>query len=356
MNKLAMSAIWLLALVLVGGTVGCGGDEATPSPTGGVAPSPTVEPITLRLVTSVTEDSAAGQVYNHFADLVREYSGGLAVVDVYPGSQLFPATEQWEAVVTGTVDILADSTYWVSPYVPDVMVFFMDGVWEDYEHAYAALEESELPQVLAEKVAEAGLAKMLGVMPASMAFGTINSDRETQKLKDLDGLRTQSSPGAPPPAICDYTGMSAVPLAYEEYTTAFMQGIVDALQATADEMANLRLHETGKHVLWRYAMFPTVTLIINSDSWEGLPAGIQDVILNEVMPEVYEFDKARFREIEDAAIELIGQNVETVHWVTQEDLDPYLEYLPSHPIYQVQKLMIDPRIVEIVDDIRPSRR
>jgi len=74
------------------------------------------------------------------------------------------------------------------------------------------------------------------------------------------------------------------------------------------------------------------------------------------MPEVYEFDKMRYREVEDEAMKRIAENVETVNWCTQEDLDTYIEFASAHPVIKVQMLMVDPRIPEIIEAIRPSAR
>ena len=121
-------------------------------------------------------------------------------------------------------------------------------------------------------------------------------------------------------------------------------------------MRDLGLYETADHALCRYSLFITSAVVMNSESWERLPADIQDIILDEVMPEVYEFTKELYREEENAALEVIEQNVETMHWATEEDLASYNEYLPTHNLQKVQMLMIDPEIVQIIDDLRPSRQ
>jgi TRAP-type C4-dicarboxylate transport system substrate-binding protein len=352
MGRYKMLATGLLMLGLVAGSVGCGGDEASPTPTDGATATP--EPITLTMVSTTKTDGAAAPAYQLFADLVEEYSDGSVTVDIYPNSQLYPATEQWEAVATGAVDMLADASYWIYQYVPDVMVFYMDGIWDGREHCYAALEDSDLPQVMAERIEDAGPMKALGFIPASLNMGIINSVRETKYLEDLEGLRIQSSPGSPPPAMYDYVGAKGVPLSLEETSLGFMQGILDAVHMTADTIDGFRLYDTGQHVLWRISMFPNLVMIMNRDSWDSLPADLQDAIENEIMPQVYEFDKRNYREVEDAAMETIAQNVKTVNWVTEQDLDAYVEYAQTHPVYMMQMLMVDPRIIEIVEQIRPE--
>ncbi len=354
MNKLILLITVFLVLSPVISFTSCDGEEASPTPSGGVTSTPTIQPMTFKLVSSMPADSTGGQAYFHFADLVEEYTDGRLMIDVYPGSQLFPATEEWEAVSTGAVDIFGDSSYFASSYVPDMMIFYVDGAFESYEHAYAVLEESEVPRILAEQVEEAGPVKLLGILPAGMTLCVINSVRETSELSDLAGLRCQSSPGAPPLPLYEYTGMTAVPISLEETSTAFIQGVLDAVHQAPGIIKDLRMYETGKHMLCRYSMFATLLIIMNNDSWNALPADIQDIILNEVIPETYDFFKTIYRDSEDTAIDLITQNVETVHWVEQADLDAYLEYLPTHPVYRMQMLMVDKDIKEIIDELRPG--
>lgn len=354
MGKLTRLLGILLAIALITCTAACGQEESTQPPTGSITATQSTEPITLKLVTSIPNDHPAGQAYNRFSELVDEYTDGRIQVDVYPGSQLFPATEEWEAMVTGAVDIFADASYWISPYVPDVMAFYMDGLWESYEQAYAALEDSDLPQIIAQKAEEAAPVKMLGLFPSGPVLCIVNTAGEAEALKDLTGLRCQGSPGVPTAAIYDYTGMAAIPIALEEAATALIQGVIDAVLLPPGIIRDLGMHEIGKHALCRIAIFPTHALIINQDTWDNLTTDIQDIIINKVIPETYEFFKMTWRGDEEAALEEIERNVETMHWVTQEDNDAYIDYAKTHPIYKMQMLMIDPRIPEIIKGLRPS--
>jgi len=86
-----------------------------------------------------------------------------------------------------------------------------------------------------------------------------------------------------------------------------------------------------------------------------LPGDVQDIIVDRVMPDTYEYGKRVAREKEDEALEVIAENVETLHWVTEEDLAPYHEYALDHPVFKVQMLMVDPGIVQIIEDKRPSQ-
>ena len=359
MSKLAVVLVGILVLALLGSAVACGGDEATPTPaatgTPGGAPTPTVSPVTLKLTTSAITGTPRGGVYSHFENLVEEYTDGRVLIDIYPGSQLFPTTEEWEAVVTGSVDIYGDSSYYVSQAVPDVMISYIDGLWESYEHAYAVMEESELPQIMAEKVEEAGPVKMLGWLPGGMVGCVLNAVRETRTLADLEGLRCQGSPGSPSTPLYDYTGMTSIPISLEEVAFAFTQGIVDAVQYPPTAITSLGLDDIGKHALFSPASWFFMTaMVINEDAWDSLAANDQDILLNRVMPEMYEYAKTVYREDEQRSLETIEQNVETVHWVPEDEYAAYREWIPTHAMTKVQLLMVEPRILEIIEQYRPS--
>jgi TRAP-type C4-dicarboxylate transport system substrate-binding protein len=352
MKRLALLLVALLMVAAVALSAGCGGDEATPGPSDTGIATPTPEPITLKLVSSMPSDAVGGRIYQHFADLVEEYTDGRVTIDIYPGSQLFPVTEEWEAVVTGAVDMMADASYWISPNVPDVLAFYIDGLWESFEQAYAALEESELPQLLATKIEEAGPVETLVIMPTGIRLCILNTVRETDSLEDLDGLKCQSSPGSPSQPIYEYSGMAAVPLSFEETPTALMQGVIDAVHFPPFTIADFGMHEMADHALIRTSMLPTTVLLVNRDSWLSLPEDVRAIVSDEVVPEIYEFGKTNYREAEEAALQLIEQSVETMHWMTQEELDTYVEYAHAHPTIVVQMLMVDPEILDIIEGLR----
>ncbi|OGO02027.1 MAG: hypothetical protein A2Y59_05410 [Chloroflexi bacterium RBG_13_52_14] len=348
MKQLRILLAVVISLALIVGTIGCGGGETN----GTTEASPTpITPITLKLVTSLPIGSTLYNAWFLFADLVESRTDGRVKIDIYPGGQLFPATQEFEAVVSGTVDIFADSTYYINEYVPDVMVFYIDGMWESYEQAYAALEDSELPNIFAEKVEAAAPVKMLGLFAGGINLCYINTVRETKSMKDLSGLKMQSSPGAPPMPVYTYTGATAVPISTQEAVVGFIQGVIDAMYYPPATLVQMGAHKTGKHVLYTTGSFAARTMIINEDSWDSLPTDIQDII-NGVIPEVYEFIKTGSRAEEEAAIVLIDQNVETSHWVTAEELKAYHEVCLAHPVVKGLLGMVDPRIVKIVQDLK----
>jgi C4-dicarboxylate-binding protein DctP len=338
--------IGIMLLASLAEMVGCGGGDGDSPPAG--------ETITLKLVTA--GPAAPQRAYEHFATLVEEYTDGRVRVDVYPNGQLFPGTEQWEAMVQGTVDIFADAGYYFRDAVPDILAFYTDGIFESYEHAYAVLEDSGVPAIVAEKAEEAAPVKFLGILPGALSICVLNSIRETANLDDLDGLKCQGFPGAPPQPFYEFTGMASIPMSPEEAPTAFLQGVLDAVHYPPVALESWHLYEKGKHALCRYSLFVVNGIVMNERSWNGLPQDVQDIIVNQVMPETYEVHKAAYREDEEAALDILMENTETFHWLSEEELESYLQYLPTHATYKVQMLMVEPEIVVIIEEMSPSNQ
>jgi len=365
MSKLAVLLVPVMLLSLLVGAAGCGEDKKSPTPTSTpspttvptatpaptAAPTPTPEPITLKLGHSIPPGHNTDLVAQEFARLVEEYTEGRVLVDIYPNGALFGAEELWEALHTGSMDAYVESSWWIQAWVPDVYAFFTDGLWESWEHGYAVMEDGRVPQALTDLIEAAGDVKVLRVLPAGLMLGDITKDREITHLKDLDGLRTNTSPGTPPMPIHEYAGLTAVPIAMEETSIAFMQGIIDSVTMTPTVLRQGQFYETGKHIFWRPGSFRTNLCLMNSDTWESLPVDIREILMNQVGPELESFSQGLYEDSEAADIEFLGEQVETVNWMTPEK---YWAAVQDIPITKLQLLMISPRILDVIQELRPS--
>ena len=206
---------------------------------------------------------------------------------------------------------------------------------------------------MAEKLKEAAPVTLLGLLPGAMAGVIMNNVKETRTLADLEGLRCQGSPGSPLMPIYDYTGMAMIPVSLEEVSAAFVQGLLDAVNYPPTAITGLGLEETAKHaIVIPHAWFFMTALVINDDSWARVAVEDQDIILNRVMPEMHEVSKKVYRDDEQASLAKIEQNVETFHVITAEETAEYKAYVKTHAVAKVTLLMVDPDILDIVEEAR----
>lgn len=91
----------LFAAVLAAATLAaCGSNGSSGSASsstaqsGSAASSASAETITLKLATKMSEDSTEGIAFQHFADLVNEYTNGEVFVQVYSNELLQTAVDE----------------------------------------------------------------------------------------------------------------------------------------------------------------------------------------------------------------------------------------------------------------------
>lgn len=75
--------------------------------------------------------------------MVEEKSNGSIIVDIYPNGQLGTVSEYVTGIQNGTIDLAPAVTSFVANFCPNVSVFEMPFLFEDYDHVWEALDGSE---------------------------------------------------------------------------------------------------------------------------------------------------------------------------------------------------------------------
>ena len=371
MRKLLGALTLFIALSLVLSTSACGGGEdvATPTPadtgtptataTPTETPTPTVSEVT-RWKIALTRGAGPlfpGTAYQKFVDLAEEYTDGRLIVELYPHSSLYPSEVMWDATITGGMDMFLQTAYYATNAFPDMWVWFaIQGLFESREHCRACLEDGRLEQMMAAKLEEEFPVKVLGLFPFGVNVAIMSRDVEIISLDDLEGLRTNSYPGQPPGPVQDYAGMVGVPISLEEMYPAFLTGVVDTVQLPVTSMREAQIYEVGNHLYVYPGGCYVIMGAVNRESWDSLPPDVQDIVENKVWPEVFEWALDEMEAFEDQELQFLRDNLETVHVATAEDHAKFWEAVKDHPIHKMMFLMVDPAIIEIVEELRPSKQ
>ena len=115
-------------------------------------------------------------------------------------------------------------------------------------------------------------------------------------------------------------------------------------------------YEVGNHIYVLPGGYYVDLVAVNRDSWDALSADTQDILVNRVWPETYEFAMQTAMNAEERDIELMRSEMETYHESTVTELAEIWETASENPLTKVMLLMIDPEVVEIVEGLRPSRQ
>ena len=117
-------AIVLTLSLCFASLAGCGSSPSdTPSAPAADPSAPqageAAEPVKLIMAIEVSSNTACAQASKSFAEMVKEKSGGSIEVDVFTDGTLGNENELWEAVQTGSVDIVWSGDGAVSANVPE---------------------------------------------------------------------------------------------------------------------------------------------------------------------------------------------------------------------------------------------
>lgn len=219
-------------------------------------------------------------------NLLREYyikpleqnSKGAIKVTVYGEGVLASAAEAYNAMSKGVVDIVFNSTAFVSGTVPDADILALplmppaDIVLKAF-HKQGGIKD-ELNKVFAEKLN----GKLLATGPGD-ALEIFTRTKEVKTLADLKGLKIASAGGAFSKTLVAL-GAAAAVTASPERLASVQQGINDGL---VGGVSTVIVPQQGwdivKYGVRANLFLPlSATIAINLNTWNSLPPDLQKII------------------------------------------------------------------------------
>ncbi|MEM1285182.1 MAG: TRAP transporter substrate-binding protein [Pseudomonadota bacterium] len=299
----------------------------------------------MRIVHAYPEHTQHGRNMTFFKEKVEEYSDGRLEVTIFPNAQLGPITQEFSMVLSGTVEAsynLGGILEGVDPAEAIWNIPFLIKVAPGQgEHMRRVMESDTVEDILSRRLAERGLMR-LGHIPTLTGFMLVgNNVRPVERLEDLEGLRIRHPGGLMGELYIDELGGSPMTIAGAEVPVALQQGVVDGLVTTPVHYHDARWH-TEYMTLPFYASYG-LPFVANLQWWETLPEDLQQIIVEQVIPETQEFAYAEVIELENRYIEEMQEepyNV-TISWVSTQEMDRFTD--------QVRDRAIE-RFVEVVGD------
>lgn len=334
MKKLAFLLTPLLVLSLILGAIGCSDEEATPTsaptPTPVSTPTPTPEPITLKVSTAFAETTPKGPALKLFKELLEQYTNGRVTVELFMGGVLFSASAEWEALITGAVDMSLTSPYYAATAIPQAYMFYnKSGIWQGQDHGWDVIHDAEFMKVMGDLFAEKDI-KLLGINPGNTVEGMFSREKEITSFADMEGmLYGFIKGGTPQPLISGYAKAISVPVAFAEATLALQQGTIDLMYNSLSTGLSLKHEEPAQYVFLWQGGYNVNLFWMGMDVWNGLPTDIQDIIVDRVIPEVQVLSRQLIKEADVIELQTLTDNVKAVHWATPEDLAASREFLKT---------------------------
>ena len=187
---------------------------------------------------------------------------------------------------TDTATLLADGTLsmteiyggYVGGEFPTLAVQYIWGLWPDHETHYKVLTNiaPDLDKVYEDELGAQVLMRNWIAGDDQFFF----SDKRLENPEDFVGLKTRSHSAELSDWI-NHMGAAAQFMAFAEVYTALERGILDAGVTGANPGLSQRWYEVTTYMNGRLYSFNSTTNVVNGDVWAGIPADIQQILLEE---------------------------------------------------------------------------
>lgn len=209
-----------------------------------------------------------------FGARVKELSGGRMEIRVHPASSLYPGPELIPAVVEGRAEIAPVLSAYLTDIMLEIGVLELPFMTSSIEEHRAAAEK--LRGFYEERMAGRGL-KMLTVhaWPSQQLY----SNAPIRTLADWRGKKIRVY-GAESSDMVRALGGAPVSVPFGEVYTALQRGVVDGAVTSATNAEPMKFFEVSKYLnYWYFSGASLEFLAVNQKAWNGLPADLQQLVL-----------------------------------------------------------------------------
>lgn len=211
--------------------------------------------------------------YIDFAADVTANSGGKLEIVVHPAGSLYKGSEILRAVRSGQVPI---GGRYMGAHAKEDPIFGMDVVpflASDYDAAWKLYQASK-PSV-EKALADRGM-KLL-YMPVWPPQGLF-SKKEVKTMADMKGSRFRAA-DANTSRLAVLMGATPTKTEATEISQAFSTGVADSMMGSGAIGVFQKMWDNVDHFYTVNAWMPKSAVIVNIEAWNGLDAGLQEVVM-----------------------------------------------------------------------------
>jgi tripartite ATP-independent transporter DctP family solute receptor len=296
---------------------------------------------TLKLAHGLDATHPVHKSMEYMADLLKEKSGGLMEIEIYPSGQLGSERQCLELLQIGSLGLTKVSASVMENFAPNLKVFSLPYIFRDEAHAYAVLDGPIGRELLVQS--EKFWLRGLTYFDAGYrSFYT--KTKPIEKPEDLEGLKIRVQESQTSMNMVRSLGGSPTPISWGELYTALQQGVVDGAENNPPSFYLSRHYEVCKYYsLNEHTAVPDI-LVISTRAWKRLTPQEQQW-LQEAANEATDYQRQLWKEAEREALEAVkAAGVEVLH----PDKEPFAEKVQS--LYQDYK--DDEEVYELIQRIR----
>ncbi|WP_216829473.1 DctP family TRAP transporter solute-binding subunit [Alkalihalobacterium elongatum] len=236
----------------------------------------------LRFSHVVAENTPKGIAASMFAQLVREKTDGWVEVQVFPNAILYEAQDEFDALMSNDIHIIAPALSEVTVLDPRWLVMDLPYVFQDEQMVETAFN-GKIGELLFESIEEYGLH---GIAYWDNSFKQFtNNVRPVVVPEDIEGLTVRVMPSD---ALIDtYRALGAWTrlFPFNEVYDVLSTGIIDGTENTLSNIYSKGFYRQQKYMTLSNHNYLGYAVFMNRDYWDSIPVDYQNSII-EAMDEV----------------------------------------------------------------------
>ena len=244
-----------------------------------LASTPAWAGVEWRMAHKMPPDSSEGKVFQRFADLVDEYSGGEMKLKMYPNEQLGKTNAVMEQLRLGTVHIYAEGSTYMKKWMKDITWMSAAFLFDDREHWVRFMNTDMVKDWFRQAADEAGVIQ-LGDPTAILRgpYRVMVTTRDVREFDDVRGLKLRMHPNQTAIETWTTIGADVKTLAWTDVYQAIDKGIVEAVNSPIALVEDMRFYEVAPHVIRHDEYYQSIGFMVNQAAYEKLPDALKDTI------------------------------------------------------------------------------
>jgi len=233
--------------------------------------SPAQAATTWRLATDQQIDSPEGKAYQHFSDLVKQYSHDDLQIQIFPYSQLGSDSAMLEQMSAGLIQVFPDALSDAQKWVPDMRYISAPFLFGSREQWLGFMHSPLVAGWLAQVKQRAGV-DVIGDPTTFMRgpYRVLVSTRPVTGLQDIKNLKLRL---AKDPLSVDAwmnLGASVQVMDWSEVYDSLDRHMIDAMTSPIAQLESIKVTEVAKHVARTNEYYQSVGFFVNAKAYESL--------------------------------------------------------------------------------------
>ena len=241
----------------------------------------TAAKVNWKMATKMPPESPEGKAFQKFADLVKEKSGGVMVIDVFPAEQLGKTEAAIEQLQAGLIQVYPEGDSYLQKYEPNMKYTGLPFLFQNREH-WVKFMGSDLVQGWLDSVAQDHNIVTLGNITDFVRgpYRVMVSRKPITSLSDIKGLKLRLHPDDVAIAAWKHLGANTIVLPWTEIYESLGRGIVEACNSPMALVESMKFYEQAKYIV-RHDEYPQgLAFMTNYKAFKALSPDLQKIVLD----------------------------------------------------------------------------